>query len=79
MIEDATYTNLRAQVAMRQEDLRIARKHEQEAAARPATAPNRAAYEGAVRWMESRAAALRRAQEMLFDSPEHPVYGGARA
>lgn len=42
--------NLRAELAMRLEDLRIARKHQEEAAARPYSTTNAAAFKRAVRW-----------------------------
>jgi hypothetical protein len=42
--------NLRATVAMREEDARIARKHRDEAAARPWSRENQRAYEGARDW-----------------------------
>lgn len=44
---------------MRREDLRIARKHREEAAARPATTANRLAYVRALRWEADRAEAER--------------------
>lgn len=43
-------TTLRAEVAMRDEDHRIAVKHTEEAAARPKTLENIRAYRRAVRW-----------------------------
>lgn len=42
--------DLRATLAMRAEDHRIATKHMREAAARTMSAENRAAYERALRW-----------------------------
>jgi hypothetical protein len=42
--------DLRATLAMRAEDLRIARKHREEAAARTMSPANKAAYERACRW-----------------------------
>ena len=43
-------TDLRATLAMRVEDLRIARKHRAEAGARVMTAASVRAYNGAVEW-----------------------------
>jgi len=45
--------DLRATLAMRAEDLRIARKHRVEAGARVMSPANRAAYLGALRWEET--------------------------
>lgn len=42
--------NLKAQLAMKVEDLRIATKHREEAAARPMSPSNKAAYERACSW-----------------------------
>ena len=47
---DLTALNLRATLAMRVEDLRIARKHREEAAARPMTPANKGAYKRALAW-----------------------------
>jgi hypothetical protein len=46
-------TDLRARVAERDEDLRIARKHREEAAARTMSAENHRAYLSALRWEET--------------------------
>lgn len=54
--------DLRATMAMRREDLRIARKHEQEAAARVGTSENVNAWKRAVRWTSKCAEAARLAQ-----------------
>lgn len=65
--------NLRAEVAMRAEDHRIARKHEDEAAARPATAENVRAYARAVRWSAHRAEQEREARARLIQFvQQHP-------
>ena len=45
-----THLELRATLAMRAEDLRIAAKHRAEAGARPMTPANQHAYLGALRW-----------------------------
>jgi DnaJ-class molecular chaperone len=48
MIDEAT--NLKADVAERVEDLRIATKHRRQAAARPMTRANERAYQSALAW-----------------------------
>ena len=45
--------DLRATLAMRAEDTRIARKHRDEAAARTMSAENRRALDGASEWLET--------------------------
>ena len=45
-----TEIEIRAELAKRVEDLRIARKHREEAAARTSTAASIAAYQGACAW-----------------------------
>lgn len=57
----------RAAVAMRDEDLRIARKHEHEAAARIGTPENHRAYLAARRWTDACAEARRLAGCHLRD------------
>ena len=47
-----TEIELRATLAMRAEDARIARKHRDEAAARPWSAANQRAYESARDWAD---------------------------
>lgn len=58
--------NLRAEVAERAEDHRIARKHEEEAAARVGTPENVAAWRRACRWTADRAEAEREARSRLI-------------
>lgn len=65
-VDVVTMTWLRADVAMRQEDARIARKHMEEAAARPWTPENVAAYEGACAWLDTCRERLRVARVALI-------------
>lgn len=58
--------DLRASAAMRREDLRIATKHREEAAARKMSPANRAAYERALAWEQNRREAAEAAGAALI-------------
>lgn len=60
MPKTESFIDLRAEVAKRDEDYRIARKHANEAAARDGTEGNIRAYKGAERWAQT---CLKRRQE----------------
>lgn len=59
-------TQLRAEVAMRAEDTRIARKHADEAAARSDTDENVSAWKRAERWLRTCAERERQARVKLI-------------